>query len=46
MAKRSHDDDDDVMVYRFDEKEGTLSLVTTKYIDELDEEYDDGLDEE
>ncbi|MCM3138131.1 YmzC family protein [Bacillus safensis] len=39
--------DDQVHVYRFDEKEGELTLVTTKYIDEWDdEEYDDGLDDE
>ncbi|KPN13364.1 hypothetical protein AKG37_09480 [Bacillus australimaris] len=38
--------DDEVHVYRFDEKEGELTLVTKKYIDEWDEEYDDGLDDE
>ncbi|KEP25338.1 YmzC family protein [Bacillus zhangzhouensis] len=38
--------DDEVHVYRFDEKKGELTLVKTEYIDEWDEEYDDGLDEE
>nr|WP_099680643.1 YmzC family protein [Bacillus pumilus] len=32
--------DDEVYVYRFDEKEGELTLITTKYIDEWDEEYE------
>ncbi|MFJ5670966.1 hypothetical protein ACIQAS_04800 [Bacillus safensis] len=37
--------DDQVHVYRFDEKEGELILVTTKYIDEWDdEEYDNDSD--
>ncbi|UCZ72482.1 YmzC family protein [Bacillus pumilus] len=38
--------DDEVHVYRFDEKEGELTLVKTKYIDEWDEEYDDDSVEE
>ncbi|MBD3858328.1 hypothetical protein IEE86_01150 [Bacillus sp. 28A-2] len=38
--------EDEVLVYRFDEKEGQLTLVKTKYIDEWDEENDDGSDEE
>lgn len=33
--------DDEVQVYRFDEKEGELTLIKTKYIDEWDEDYDD-----
>lgn len=33
--------DDEVHVYRFDEKEGELTLIKTKYIDEWDEEDDD-----
>jgi len=38
--------DDQVHVYRFDEKERELILVTTKYIDEWDDEEYDGSDEE
>ncbi|MFB8734650.1 YmzC family protein [Bacillus sp. SL00103] len=33
--------DDEVQVYRFDEKEGELTLIKTKYIDEWDEDYDE-----
>lgn len=38
--------DEEVLVYRFDEKEGTLIPVTKKYINEWDEGFDDVLDEE
>ncbi|EKF34518.1 YmzC family protein [Bacillus xiamenensis] len=37
--------DDEVHVYRFDEKAGELTLITTTYIDEWDEEYDDVLED-
>ncbi|MGE1096308.1 YmzC family protein [Bacillus altitudinis] len=36
--------DDEVHVYRFDEKEGELTLITTKYIDEWDEDEGDSED--